>query len=75
MSIERVKKHKIKFTKAFGASESKERIEQSIRYRQNGVTDTDLIIKAMKLDSGAIGKTASTSKERIAAAKLASGCF
>ena len=62
-----------KFTKAFGASESKERIEQSIRYRQNGVTDTDLIIKAMKLDSGAIGKTASTSKERIAAAKLASG--
>lgn len=62
-----------KFEQEFGRTEAKDKIEDAMEYRKNGVTDTDLIIKAMKLDSGAIGKTESTSKERIAAAKLASG--
>ena len=62
-----------KFKQEFGRTEAKDKIEDAMEYRKHGVTDTDLIIKAMKLDSGAIGKTESTSKERIAAAKLASG--
>lgn len=62
-----------KFEKEFGRKQAKEKMEDAMEYRKNGVTDTDLIIRTMKLDSGVIGKTESTSKERIAAAKLASG--
>lgn len=73
MNIKKNKDTYNKFVKEFGEQDAKEKMQQSLKYRQQGITDTDLTIKAMKLDSGPIGKTAVTSKERIAAAKLASG--
>ena len=72
MNIRKNKTDYNKFVEAFGKDNAKQMMEGSLEYRQKaGITDTDLIIKAMKLDSGEIGHTAATSKERIAAAKLA----
>lgn len=62
------------YTEAFGASDAREMMNYALTYRDHGITDDKLIIKAMKEKSGEIGKTDSPiDDKRIAAAKLASG--
>lgn len=62
-----------KYELEFGKANAKEKMRDALQYRKYGITDDDIIIKAMKSDSGEIGKTASTDPRRIAAAKLATG--
>ena len=61
------------YANAFGDKEATTMMQNAIAYRQHGITDNEVIIKAMKETSGDIGKTDVTDNRRIAAAKLASG--
>lgn len=70
----RNKQIRAQYQEAFGSSRVDEMMENAKRYREHGITDNDIIIKAMKEKSGEIGATKSvTDNRRIAAAKLASG--
>ena len=63
------KEVKEQYQKAFG-EEYKKAMEKAMEYRKHGVTDNQLIIKAMKSKTKGVGKDYADSK-RIAAAKLA----
>lgn len=67
------KEIKQQYVEEFGESRASEMMTNAIEYRKHGITDNKLIIKAMKENSGDIGKTSVTDDRRIAAAKLASG--
>lgn len=63
------KEVKEQYQKAFG-EQYKEVMEKAMEYRKHGVTDNEVIIKAMKSKAKGVGKDYADSK-RIAAAKLA----
>ena len=63
------KEVKEQYQKAFG-EEYKKAMEKAMEYRKHGVTDNQVIIKAMKSKTKGVGKDYADSK-RIAAAKLA----
>lgn len=68
------KETKRQYAQAFGAENARKMMNYARTYREHGITDDKLIIKAMKEKSGEIGKTDSPiDDKRIAAAKLASG--
>lgn len=59
-----------KYELAFGKEERDEAMHRAIEYRRYGVTNDDMIIKAMKLEN--LEDKNPTSKERISYAKIAS---
>lgn len=65
------KEIKQKYVEAFGADNAKGMMEKAQKYREHGVTDNDVIIKAMKQKSDLLG-TEVDDDRRIVAAKLAS---
>ena len=65
------KEIKQKYVEAFGADNAKGMMEKAQKYREHGVTDNDVIIKAMKQKSDLLG-TQVDDDRRIVAAKLAS---
>lgn len=67
------KEVKREYEQAFGKSKAVEMMNNAIEYRTHGITDNQVIIKAMKETSGEIGRTSAIDPRRIAAAKLASG--
>lgn len=68
------KEIKMQYAQAFGSENARKMMNYARTYREHGITDDKLIIKAMKEKSGEIGKTDSPiDDKRIAAAKLANG--
>lgn len=67
------KEIKKQYAREFGDSNAEKMMNQALAYRKQGITDNEIIIKAMKETSGEIGKTSATDNRRIAAAKLATG--
>lgn len=65
------KEIKQKYIEAFGEKDSKKIMQKAIKYREHGVTDNDIIIKAMKQKSKSLGTEVDDDK-RIVSAKLAS---
>ena len=65
------KEIKQKYAEAFGADKAKDMMIKAKKYREHGVTDNDVIIKAMKQKSDSLG-TEKDDDRRIVAAKLAS---
>lgn len=62
---------KQQYIEAFGKNNADSRMKDAIKYRQHGVTDNKLIIKAMKQNSPSLGEDLASDR-RIVSAKLAS---
>ena len=62
---------KQQYIEAFGKNNADSRMKDAIKYRQHGVTDNDVIIKAMKQYSPSLGEDLASDR-RIVSAKLAS---
>lgn len=58
------------YKEAFGKADYKEAMQNALKYREYGVTDDKMIIKAMQLEG--LADSDATSKERISLAKIAS---
>ncbi len=65
------KEIKQKYIEAFGEEDSKKIMQKAIKYREHGITDNDIIIKAMKQKSKSLGIEVDDDR-RIVSAKLAS---